>query len=126
MTTNNNLDIILNDFMITYYKNMSNGVNNIIPYLDQNVKCSINNQNYLGSYNLLVEYGKKGILKFEFHNLIGTIQIINTHNLLITCNGLYKVIGFWGQTSQLYKFTDTFVLQYNNGSVLITNYIHTS
>ena len=116
---------ILKDFMELYYNKVANvNITGIFNLCHPNVLYTINNDHSSGSYNLLLNLTNRGIVKMEYNNLFGNIQIIDNNKVLVTVNGSARSINLWGQHSTWYYFSEVFVLEHNGQSIMIKNYCY--
>ncbi len=120
----NNLNIdfqtMCNNFTKNYYENMSkNGFVDNLIYFDEKSHCQINNDYFVGAYNILVKLAKNNIYRFIYLQNTGSIQYLNNMAIITMC-GKCQLINFQNIIITDINFTETFILS-NNGK--ITNYI---
>jgi hypothetical protein len=101
---------------------MTTGINTILDLFHPNVKCSIEEDEFIGSYNLLLNYTNKGIAKFEYHDISYITQSFNNF-LIISVYGYIRSIGFYGNISSWNKFNEIIILEYIEQSYMIVNYM---
>jgi hypothetical protein len=115
--------IIGEEFCKLYYNKISQGINQVFGLFSPDATCTIDGQEVKGSYNFLLTFTNGGITKLEYYNITGTTQIVN-NDILIVVNGNLRAIGFWGQTSYWFRFSETFVLGNTGGNnYVIKNYV---
>lgn len=113
------------EFAKVYYDRLAHhGVNMAFELFSHNVLCTIDCDEFRGSYNWLLKMTRAGISKFEYCNISGTCQPLPNFEILVTVQGTFRGIGLWGQnTSNWLQFNETFVLEKNGDTYLVRNYI---
>lgn len=123
-TINTQYQHIAHEFAKVYYDKMSNGVNTAFELFDKNVFCTIDCDEFKGSYNWLLLMTQAGISKFEYCNISGIAQPLVNYEILVAVQGKFRGISLWGhQISDWVYFNETFVLEKNNDNYSIKNYI---
>ena len=121
-------------FCNIYYDNMINvGFNGNVNLFEYDAKCDYNDHTYVGARSLLGLYNSESISKFKYNDLECVSSEIDRHTLLIHVTGYVQacVGGCCGKNyydgcvhSDLYKFSEVFVLKMNSGgNFCVSNYI---
>lgn len=123
-TINQQYQQIAQQFVKTFYEKMTSGVNIAFELFNHDVLCTIDSEEFTGSYNWLLKMTKAGILKFEYSNLSGICQPLSNFEILVTVQGTFRAINFWGQNMKNWvHFNETFILEKNGHLYSIRNYI---
>lgn len=124
-TINPQYQYIAQEFVKVYYDRMAHhGVNVVFELLGQNVLCTIDSEEFRGSYNWLLKMTRAGVSHFEYRNISGTCQPLTNFEILITVQGNLRAIGLWGQhIGNWQQFNETFVLEKNGDTYQVRNYI---
>jgi len=118
---NDSCNIYKDQIVNIYYKNMSQtGFVSNLTYFDENCKCSINNEDYIGAYNVLVRLAENQIHRFNYTNFIGTCQIV-PQGILISVVGRCQIITFSNIAVREIIFNETFLICTNKHKII--NYI---
>lgn len=123
--TNCNKDTnICQEFVTYYYKLLSTeGIKeSFYSLFDRNVLCHIENTKYVGAHNLLLFYITKGLSKFKYNNLSFNYQPVKG-KILIYTSGFIKGISLWDTETDWLYFTEMFILEKQDGTFKIINYI---
>ena len=122
-TSNQQYLQIGHEFITNYYNSMIKGVNIAFELFSPDVLCTIDANEFKGSYNWLIKMTKAGISKFEYNDLSGICQPLNNYEILITTKGSLRAINFWNHNiSNWIRFNETFIIEKNN-IYSIKNYI---
>lgn len=113
------------EFVKVYYDKMAhNGVNTVFELFSPNVLCTVNFEEFKGSYNWLHMMVRAGISRFEYNSMSGTCQPLSNYEILIMVQGNLRAISLWDQyMGSWLQFNETFVLEKNGNSYVIRNYI---
>ena len=123
-TTNPDYKRISMEFVKIYYDRMSKGLNTAFELFNPNVMCTVDSEEFSGSYTWLQKMTTAGISRFEYYNVIGVCHALTNFEILINTQGNMKAINLWGHySSNWLKFTETFVLTRNGDNYSIRNYI---
>jgi hypothetical protein len=120
---NTQYNIIGREFVKTYYEKNLHGVNMVFELFSPDVLCTVNSDEFRGSYNWLLRMTKAGISRFEYRNIAGTSQLLNDNKILISSQGSLRTMNLWGQFGNWHKFNETFILERNGDSYYVRNYI---
>lgn len=115
------------EFTKCYYDKIGQGVNMIVDFFHPKALCSLYDNEIIGGYNLFLKYINLGIARCEYSKISGCTQTVNDKEILITVTGVYRTVGYWGQTSPWLQFNEVFILE-NIGNIgeykyVIKNYI---
>jgi len=115
---------VAKEFCNLFYEGMSsNGCANVLKLFDQNALCVYDGKEYVGFYNVMTAMASEGIQKTLYDNLNCTVLPVNTEQISLQITGSVKGITFWGQSSIVYKFIDTFIITIANESTfVVTSY----
>ena len=113
---------ITTNFCNVYYSKAASGINTLLDMFHQNVSCTIQGENIIGSYNLLLNLTNQGICRYDYANISYTSQIISNNSMLINTTGIFRGIGFWNQATDYIRFTESFIIEYDGLSWVIKNY----
>lgn len=123
-TSNPDYKRISMEFVKIYYEKMSKGVNVAFELFNPNVMCTVDTEEFNGSYTWLQKMATASISRFEYYNVIGTCQPLINFDILINTQGNMRAVNLWGYHSGNWlKFTETFVLTKNGDNYSIRNYI---
>lgn len=112
------------DFCKIFYSRMINGVNTIVDLFTVDALCTVDNEEIIGGYNLMLRLTAMGIHHFEYYSITGASQpILNTNSFIVTTSGTLCGVSFWNIKSSYLKFTETFRFELINGKYYIVNYI---
>ncbi len=113
---------IQQNFLNIYYTNMSNtGLVNNLDLFDEKCICTINGEEYIGAYHVLVHLAQTNINRFLYKTLNLSCQPTHT-GYLITATGICQTINFQNIITGETYFTETFNIS-NINPYKITNYI---
>ena len=115
--------LITNQFCNMYYSRANIGINFILDMFQPNALCTVQNEELKGAYNLLINLTNQGIARYEYYNVSITHQILSNNHIMINTNGVMRSVGFWLQTTDLIRFNETFVIEYDGISWKIRNYM---
>ncbi len=111
---------IQQNFLNIYYTNMSNtGLVNNLDLFDEKCISSINGEEYIGAYHVLVRLAQTDINRFVYKTLNLSCQPICT-GYLISATGICQTVNFQNIITNEIYFTETFNI---NNLYKITNYI---
>jgi hypothetical protein len=111
---------IQQNFLNIYYTNMSNtGLVNNLDLFDEKCISSINGEEYIGAYHILVRLAQTDINRFIYKTLNLSCQPIST-GYLISATGICQIVNFQNIIIGEIYFTETFNI---NNLYKITNYI---
>lgn len=110
------------EFLKTYYQNMINlGLSANLGLFDEKCNCLINNQEFIGAYNILVKMAQQNIHKYQYKYLQGNLQ--KTQNgFIITVSGICQPVNFQNLHYGDLHFSEVFYLS-NQYPYKIINYI---
>lgn len=112
------------EFCKCYYSKTINGINTIIDLFHPGALCTVEGEELVGGYNLLLKLANLGISRFEYNNVSGITQPISNSEIIVTVNGTLRGIGYWGQVNQWVKFNEVFILENIGGSrFIVKNYM---
>lgn len=115
---------ITEEFCKVYYdRMMKGGFNTVLHLFDQNAKCTYENTEYNGAYNLLIKLAQSGIHKFGYTDISVNAQLIDNTTILVSSTGHIFPVSFCGTNGLLTKFSESFVLKCTSNSCQINNYI---
>ena len=113
---------IQQNFFNIYYTNMSNtGFVNNLDLFDEKCICTINGEEYIGAYHVLVRLAQTNINRFLYKTLHLSCQPTPT-GYLINASGICQTINFQNIIISEVYFTETFYIS-NINPYKITNYI---
>ena len=93
-----------------YYNNMKNsGFVNNLPLFDEICKCSINNEEYTGAYQILVRMAQNNMHRFNYKSMSGTCQNV-PQGVLINVSGTCQVINFNNVIICELHYSETFLI----------------
>lgn len=111
------------DFCKLYYHKMAeSGFSNVMNLFTKDSRCTYDNQEFLGCYDLLIKLSQLGIHKFNYKKINANYQPFGD-SILISVFGEFNPISFQKQNGKLFKFSETFILKNINGNYFITNHI---
>ena len=115
---------VAQEFCNLFYQGMStNGCADVLNLFDQNASCVYDEKEYVGFYNVMTAMASQGIHKTIYDNLNCTVLPVNNEQISLQITGNIKGITFWGQSSMIYKFIDTFIITIKNESnFAVTSY----
>ena len=123
VNTNTTYQKISEEFCKVYYHKMQEGgFSFVMQFFSRDAKCTLDNQELTGCYDILIKLSQLGIHKFLYKRISGNSQPVGD-SILITTIGEFIPINFQKQTGRLVRFTETFILKYTGDNYLITNYI---
>lgn len=114
---------VATEFCNLYYTRASIGINLIIDLFQSDTTCTIQNQELKGSCNLLLNLTNQGIARYQYYELSITPQILSNNHMIINTCGIMRGVGFWQQMTELIRFNEVFVIEYDGISWKIKNYM---
>lgn len=116
---------IVNKFCDLYYSGMANkGLSSLLYLFDQNAICNYNGFESIGVYGLLAQLSSEHISRIIYDKLsCSYVTLKQSSDLLIQVNGLCKGVNFAEYQSNIFFFSDTFVLTNINGNFIVSSYI---
>jgi hypothetical protein len=112
------------NFCDLYYGAMALKVFSGVSYMfNTYAQCNYNGTEYIGLHNVAMAISSEGIMRLTYNNLMYSCSVIDNNTMIIQVTGLCQGITFWGSTTPVYSFTETFVLRYDNVSILVNNYL---
>jgi len=115
---------IASEFCNLYYTTIIlKGISGVLYLFDQNALCNYNGIEINGMYNVMTHLASENIHRFIYTGLNYTPTLINKDSLMIQVSGNCQAISFSNQISNIYKFTETFILKFNDKRILIVNYL---
>ncbi len=104
------------NFLNTYYDNMqkSGFVNNLI-FFDEKCKCTLNNIEHTGAYNVLINIAQSNVHRFQYKYLSANSHLVNNGFMLVV-SGTCNPINLQNLIMQELSFTEVFYFsnQYPN------------
>lgn len=113
---------IATEFCEYYYELIRNNVNSVFEIFHSNVTCTVEQQELVGSYNLLVWFTNQGIHHFDYDSINKVSQPISSNEILINVHGVFRAVSFWGETTQWFRFNEMFILENIGNEYLVKNY----
>lgn len=113
------------EFAHRYYTTTSTqGVNVALDLFQPNVTCTMDSDEFTGSYNWLLRLTRAGASRFDYQNLTGVSQAVGTYEILVHVSGLLRVVGLHNQygTNWL-RFNEVFLLERQGSNYQVKNYI---
>jgi len=115
---------IVSEFINLYYTNISTkNLFSVINLFDINAKCIYNDKEYIGIHNVYSSHMTEGINKIIYDKIAYTSTVIDNLTLLIQVSGNCQGIYFWNQKTKTRKFVETFIINYSNEQIIVSNYI---
>lgn len=110
------------EFLKNYYQNMLNsGLSANLHLFDEKCHCLVNNQEYIGAYNVLVKMAQSNIHRYQYKYLQGNLQKTQT-GYIISVSGICQPVNFQNLHLGDVHFSEVFHLS-NQYPYKIINYI---
>ena len=82
------------------------GFSKNLDFFDEKCKCTLNNEEFCGAYNILVKYAQAGINKFNYKQLGGNVQP-SDNGFIISVSGICQSISFQNTVQKEQHFSST-------------------
>jgi hypothetical protein len=115
---------VANEFCNLYYTTIIiKGISGVLHLFDQNAICHYNGIESTGMYSVMTQLATENIHRFIYSGLNYTPTLINTDILMIQVSGNCQALTFSNQITNIYKFTETFILKFNEKHIIVVNYL---
>ena len=115
---------IINNFIIEYYRNVSNvGWNSIMYLFDPNCTVICKDKKLGNAYDMLNAFSTEYIKRANYDSLRIKSVIIDNNNVLVNVFGNIQFVSFNGNKSKVFTFSESFILSSINGYVKCTQHI---
>lgn len=118
-------EIIATNFLMEYYRNVSNSGWNTVMYLfDPNSSIICRKRNIGTAYDMLNVFSAESIKRANYDSLRPKWLIVDNNTMMINVFGLIQFVTFSDQISAIIPFTETFILKGDqNNNVKCTHHI---
>lgn len=112
------------EFINIYYSGMvSTGLSKLLYLFSPDVKCTFNNEEIIGEYNLLVKMLENNISRVSYVKLTGSSQPVSTNKVLLNVTGIWQGITFQNQYTESKGFSETFILEKASDKIYVINHM---
>lgn len=99
-------------FVNEYYSIMSSGSPSKVLHMFRNdVKCSFNDEEFVGEYNVIVRYAEHGITRIMYRSLSSSCQFLNDGKYILNVSGECAGILYTGLMTSFKHFSETFIIE---------------
>ena len=111
------------DFCKVYYHKMTEGgFSQVMNFFHKEARCTLDNQEYNGCYDILVKLAQMGVHRFIYKKISGTSQPFG-NSILISVVGDIIPVSFQKHNGKHMKFSECFILKNISGNYFVTNHI---
>lgn len=116
--------LIVNHFLIEYYRNASNiGWNATMYLFDQSCAVMCKDKHVGNAYDFLNLLSTEYVKRANYDSLRSKWIGLNNNSVLINVFGNIQFVGFSGSVTNIIPFTESFVLTANNNNVTCTHHM---
>jgi hypothetical protein len=125
-STNFDPSVSSKHFCDFYYSSIQNdGFVNVSDLFSVSVNCNYNGNNVGGFHNFVIKIASEGVSKFNYDKINAHTSVLSPDTLLVTVTGILSGVTFWGTSTNVTTFSETFILQYKENDIKINNHIFT-